>query len=169
MTNYRRLSLSRPALLFVITNSSFFRHSSLGIRHLRAANSTNYRLGASWRPCRAPFFRLFQSAYGSVLPARIPAAFACCRRLPISAGSVWSAGTGYVVRVAALRYCCSKPRVAVIHASNLTKYYGDYAAIRDVSFEVPQGKIVGFLGPNGAGKTTTLRILAGYLTATSGR
>jgi ABC-2 type transport system ATP-binding protein len=59
--------------------------------------------------------------------------------------------------------------VAVIHVSNLTKYYGDYAAIRDVSFEVPQGKIVGFLGPNGAGKTTTLRILAGYLTATSGR
>jgi ABC-2 type transport system ATP-binding protein len=59
--------------------------------------------------------------------------------------------------------------VAVIQVSNLTKYYGDYAAIRDVSFEVPNGKIVGFLGPNGAGKTTTLRILAGYLTATSGR
>jgi ABC-2 type transport system ATP-binding protein len=57
----------------------------------------------------------------------------------------------------------------VIHVSNLTKYYGDYAAIREVSFEVPGGKIVGFLGPNGAGKTTTLRILAGYLTATSGR
>src|SRR5438445_602944 len=46
--------------------------------------------------------------------------------------------------------------VAVIHVSHLTKYYGDYAAIRDVSFAVPQGKIVGFLGPNGAGKTTTL-------------
>jgi ABC-2 type transport system ATP-binding protein len=59
--------------------------------------------------------------------------------------------------------------VAMIQVSNLTKYYGDYAAIRDVSFEVPQGKIVGFLGPNGAGKTTTLRILAGYLTATSGQ
>jgi len=57
----------------------------------------------------------------------------------------------------------------VINVSNLTKYYGDYAAIRDVTFEVPKGKIVGFLGPNGAGKTTTLRILAGYLTATSGR
>src|SRR5215471_18826828 len=57
----------------------------------------------------------------------------------------------------------------MIHVSQLTKYYGDYAAIRDVSFEVPSGKIVGFLGPNGAGKTTTLRILAGYLTATSGQ
>ncbi len=58
---------------------------------------------------------------------------------------------------------------AVIHVSKLTKYYGDYAAVRDVSFEVARGQIVGFLGPNGAGKTTTMRILAGYLTATSGR
>src|SRR5947207_2554609 len=56
----------------------------------------------------------------------------------------------------------------VIHVSNLTKYYGDYAAVRDVSFDVPGGQVVGFLGPNGAGKTTTMRILAGYLTATSG-
>jgi ABC-2 type transport system ATP-binding protein len=57
----------------------------------------------------------------------------------------------------------------VIHVSKLTKYYGDYAAIREVSFEVPRGQIVGFLGPNGAGKTTTMRILAGFMTATSGR
>src|SRR5262245_1732938 len=57
----------------------------------------------------------------------------------------------------------------MIHVSNLTKYYGDYVAIRDVSFDVPQGQVVGFLGPNGAGKSTTMRILAGYLTATSGR
>jgi ABC-2 type transport system ATP-binding protein len=56
----------------------------------------------------------------------------------------------------------------VIHVSKLTKYYGDYAAIRDVSFDVPGGQIVGFLGPNGAGKTTTMRILTGYITATSG-
>src|SRR5207253_8236516 len=58
---------------------------------------------------------------------------------------------------------------SMIHVSNLTKYYGDYAAIQDVSFEVPAGQIVGFLGPNGAGKTTTMRILAGFLTATSGK
>lgn len=57
----------------------------------------------------------------------------------------------------------------MIHVRNLTKYYGDYAAVRDVSFDVPRGQIVGFLGPNGAGKTTTMRILAGYLTATSGQ
>jgi ABC-2 type transport system ATP-binding protein len=56
----------------------------------------------------------------------------------------------------------------VIHVSKLTKYYGDYPAIRDVSFDVTRGQVVGFLGPNGAGKTTTMRILAGYLTATSG-
>jgi ABC-2 type transport system ATP-binding protein len=58
--------------------------------------------------------------------------------------------------------------VPVIRVRNLTKYYGDYAAVRDVSFDVPAGQIVGFLGPNGAGKTTTMRILTGYLTATSG-
>jgi ABC-2 type transport system ATP-binding protein len=57
----------------------------------------------------------------------------------------------------------------MIHVRNLTKYYGDYAAVRDVSFDVAAGKVVGFLGPNGAGKSTTMRILAGYLTATSGK
>jgi ABC-2 type transport system ATP-binding protein len=57
----------------------------------------------------------------------------------------------------------------LIHVRNLTKLYGDYAAVRNVSFDVERGKVVGFLGPNGAGKTTTMRILAGYLTATSGR
>src|SRR5215207_11024316 len=56
----------------------------------------------------------------------------------------------------------------MIHVKNLTKYYGDYAAVRDVSFDVDKGQIVGFLGPNGAGKSTTMRILAGFLTATSG-
>jgi ABC-2 type transport system ATP-binding protein len=57
----------------------------------------------------------------------------------------------------------------MIHVSKLTKYYGDYPAVRDVSFDVPAGQIVGFLGPNGAGKSTTMRILAGFITATSGK
>ena len=56
----------------------------------------------------------------------------------------------------------------MIHVSKLTKFYGDYKAIEDVSFDVARGQVVGFLGPNGAGKTTTMRILAGFLTATSG-
>jgi ABC-2 type transport system ATP-binding protein len=59
-------------------------------------------------------------------------------------------------------------RRVVIAVQNLTKYYGDYPAVRDVSFTVPRGQIVGFLGPNGAGKSTTMRVLAGFLTATSG-
>jgi ABC-2 type transport system ATP-binding protein len=57
----------------------------------------------------------------------------------------------------------------MIAVENLTKYYGEYPAVRGVSFEVPRGRVVGFLGPNGAGKSTTMRILAGFLTATSGR
>jgi|SRR5436190_1900307 len=57
----------------------------------------------------------------------------------------------------------------MIVVQNLTKYYGEYPAVRNVSFEVPRGRVVGFLGPNGAGKSTTMRIIAGYLTATGGK
>jgi ABC-2 type transport system ATP-binding protein len=56
----------------------------------------------------------------------------------------------------------------MIEAHHLTKDYGSVVAVRDVSFSVGKGEIVGFLGPNGAGKTTTLRMLAGFLGATSG-
>jgi ABC-2 type transport system ATP-binding protein len=57
----------------------------------------------------------------------------------------------------------------MILVENLVKYYGEYPAVRGVSFEVPKGRVVGFLGPNGAGKSTTMRILAGFLTASGGR
>ncbi len=56
----------------------------------------------------------------------------------------------------------------MIEAQNLKKYYGPFLAIENVSFKVDKGEIVGFLGPNGAGKTTTMRILAGYMPASSG-
>ncbi|MBW2090873.1 MAG: ATP-binding cassette domain-containing protein [Deltaproteobacteria bacterium] len=56
----------------------------------------------------------------------------------------------------------------MIEAENLTKYYGTFLAIEDVSFEVGKGEIVGFLGPNGAGKTTTMRILSGFIPPTTG-
>lgn len=56
----------------------------------------------------------------------------------------------------------------MIEAKALTKYYGSTAALTDVSFQVGEGETVGFLGPNGAGKSTTMRILTGFLTATSG-
>ena len=57
---------------------------------------------------------------------------------------------------------------AIIEVENLTKWYGNTRALDRVSFQVEKGRIVGFLGPNGAGKSTTLRILTGYLPATSG-
>jgi ABC-2 type transport system ATP-binding protein len=56
----------------------------------------------------------------------------------------------------------------MIEAENLSKDYGTVVAVQNVSFRVGAGEIVGFLGPNGAGKSTTLRILAGFLGATSG-
>jgi ABC-2 type transport system ATP-binding protein len=57
---------------------------------------------------------------------------------------------------------------AMIRIQGLTKSFGEAQALKGVTFEVPRGQVVGFLGPNGAGKTTTMRILAGYLTPTSG-
>jgi ABC-2 type transport system ATP-binding protein len=56
----------------------------------------------------------------------------------------------------------------MIEVNNLTKRYGRHLAVRDVSFSVAKGEIIGFLGPNGAGKTTTLRMLTGYLPPSSG-
>ena len=56
----------------------------------------------------------------------------------------------------------------MIEVSGLTKYYGDFAALRDVSFRVPHGEIVAFLGPNGAGKSTTMKILTGYISPSAG-
>jgi ABC-2 type transport system ATP-binding protein len=56
----------------------------------------------------------------------------------------------------------------LIEVDHLTKSYGKNLAVNDISFTVGKGEILGFLGPNGAGKTTTMRILTGYLPATSG-
>ncbi len=56
----------------------------------------------------------------------------------------------------------------MIEVHHLTKYYGTNAAVDDVSFTAETGQILGFLGPNGAGKTTTMRILTGYIPASSG-
>ncbi|MFA5858443.1 MAG: ATP-binding cassette domain-containing protein [Elusimicrobiota bacterium] len=56
----------------------------------------------------------------------------------------------------------------MIEVKNLVKYYGSFHAVKDISFTVEKGEILGFLGPNGAGKTTTMRILTGFFPPTSG-
>lgn len=56
----------------------------------------------------------------------------------------------------------------MIEVTHLTKTYGSITAVDDVSFSVATGEAAGFLGPNGAGKTTTMRILTGFMPATSG-
>ncbi|MCW5977713.1 MAG: ATP-binding cassette domain-containing protein [Bryobacteraceae bacterium] len=57
----------------------------------------------------------------------------------------------------------------MIEAVGLSKFYGDFAAVRDVTFSVPRGQVAAFLGPNGAGKSTTMKLLTGYLAPTAGR
>ncbi len=55
-----------------------------------------------------------------------------------------------------------------VHIDHLTKRFGDFVAVDDISLDVHRGEIFGFLGPNGAGKSTTIRILCGLLRPTSG-
>jgi ABC-2 type transport system ATP-binding protein len=55
-----------------------------------------------------------------------------------------------------------------IRANSVSKVYGDFVAVRDLSFEVRKGTVTAFLGPNGAGKSTTMKILTGYLAPSSG-
>jgi ABC-2 type transport system ATP-binding protein len=57
----------------------------------------------------------------------------------------------------------------MIEVQHLTKRYGPFTAVDDITFRVEKGEILGFLGPNGAGKTTTMRVLTGYMPATEGQ
>ena len=51
----------------------------------------------------------------------------------------------------------------MIEVSHVSRNFGDFRAVNDVSFSIPTGQIVGLLGPNGAGKTTTMRMITGFL------
>lgn len=57
----------------------------------------------------------------------------------------------------------------MIQVENITKKYGSFVAVNDISFEIDEGEIVGFLGPNGAGKSTTMNMITGFIEPTSGR
>src|SRR3954451_10519346 len=56
----------------------------------------------------------------------------------------------------------------MIEAQGLSKQFGSFLAVRDVTFAIPRGQVVAFLGPNGAGKTTTMRLLTGFVAPTRG-
>ena len=57
----------------------------------------------------------------------------------------------------------------MIQVSHLSKFYGDFPAVRDLSFEIGDGAVYGFLGPNGAGKSTTMNMITGCLSPTEGK
>ncbi len=57
----------------------------------------------------------------------------------------------------------------MIKADKLSKFYGRFVAVKDITFAIPEGQIVAFLGPNGAGKTTTMKIISGFLAPSEGR
>jgi ABC-2 type transport system ATP-binding protein len=61
-----------------------------------------------------------------------------------------------------------KSSESMIEAVELSKFYGDFAACRNITFSVKSGEIVAFLGPNGAGKSTTMKLLTGYLSPSEG-
>src|SRR6266436_474467 len=56
----------------------------------------------------------------------------------------------------------------MIEVKHLSKSYGSFVAVSDISFKAESGQILGFLGPNGAGKTTTMRIITGFMPASKG-
>jgi ABC-2 type transport system ATP-binding protein len=60
------------------------------------------------------------------------------------------------------------PSRIMIEAQGLSKFFGPFVAVENISFAIPEGQIVAFLGPNGAGKSTTMRILTGYLAPSEG-
>jgi ABC-2 type transport system ATP-binding protein len=69
---------------------------------------------------------------------------------------------------AATTQTAAEPNTAMIEAIGLSKFYGEFAASRNVNFKINQGEVVAFLGPNGAGKSTTMKLLTGFLAPSEG-
>src|SRR5438552_886284 len=65
--------------------------------------------------------------------------------------------------------CCGVENGFALQVQNVTKYYGSFKAVDEVSFKLPSGCIYGFLGPNGAGKTTTIRMVLEIIKPSTGR
>lgn len=63
----------------------------------------------------------------------------------------------------------SSPGDWALEAQGLSKYYGSFTAIENVTFQIPKGRVTAFLGPNGAGKSTTMKILTGFLAPSKGQ
>lgn len=61
-----------------------------------------------------------------------------------------------------------KEDIFVIQLKNVTKKYGNFTAVENISFDIKEGEIIGLLGPNGAGKTTTMNMITGYIEQTEG-
>lgn len=73
-----------------------------------------------------------------------------------------------VVENCEVEYMVEASNAAMIEAKGLSKFFGSFVAIEDITFSIPGGQIVAFLGPNGAGKSTTMRILSGFLASSEG-
>jgi ABC-2 type transport system ATP-binding protein len=69
---------------------------------------------------------------------------------------------------AATTQTAANPNTTMIEAIGLSKFYGEFAASRNVNFKINQGEVVAFLGPNGAGKSTTMKLLTGFLAPSEG-
>jgi ABC-type Fe3+/spermidine/putrescine transport system ATPase subunit len=65
-------------------------------------------------------------------------------------------------------HCVSAGQPVLIEIAGLTKRFGSFTAVDNISFSVAQGEVLGFLGPNGAGKSTTMRMLAGFMIPSAG-
>jgi ABC-2 type transport system ATP-binding protein len=105
---------------------------------------------------------------GSAVPAAPPAVLAS----PAPFDGVQAASSSAADNSGPLIGCFvlqGKPKAMITVEGLYKSYSGSTFAVRDVSFRVKKGEIVGFLGPNGAGKSTTLRVVAGFLGATAGR